>query len=130
MMNIPPATAAPARRQKLCTPSTDVQPPSPAPSPPGYDYYLSTPPDSFSHQRSLARLGSVTESASLIQAARQVRLIDTRQASAPLWMLLVTIVEASIESTCHPSRKLALISCWVTRLGPQSPGWRSLKHSM
>jgi hypothetical protein len=48
MMNIPPATAAPDRRQKLCTPSTDVQPPSPAPSPPGYDYYLSTPPDSFS----------------------------------------------------------------------------------
>ena len=48
MMSIPPARAAPAWRQKLCTPSTDVQPPSPAPSPPGYDYYLSTPPDSFS----------------------------------------------------------------------------------
>ena len=82
------------------------------------------------HQTSLARLGSVTELASPAQVARQVRLMDTRQASAPFGRLLVAIVEASIESTCHPSRKLALISSWVTRLGPQSPGWRSLKHSM
>jgi hypothetical protein len=48
MMNIPPAPAAPGWRQEFCTPSTNVQLPSPAPSPPSYDYYLSTPPDSFS----------------------------------------------------------------------------------
>ena len=64
------------------------------------------------------------------QGAGQLRLMDTRQASAPLGSMLMSILEASIESTCHPSRKLALISSWVTRLGPQSPGWRSLKHSM
>ena len=64
------------------------------------------------------------------QGAGQLRLMDTRQASAPLGSMLMSILQASIESTCHPSRKLALISSWVTRLGPQSPGWRSLKHSM
>ena len=64
------------------------------------------------------------------QGAGQLRLMDTRQASAPLGSMLMSILEASIESTCHPSRKLALISSWVTRLGPQLPGWRSLKHSM
>src|SRR5208283_2032714 len=64
------------------------------------------------------------------QGAGQPRLMDTRQASAPLGSMLMSILEGSIECTCHPSRKLALISSWVTRLGPQSPGWRSLKHSI
>jgi hypothetical protein len=79
--------------------------------------------------RNHRELRQITESASPTGDAGQLRLMDTRQASAPLGILLVAIVEASIDSTCHPSRKLALISSWVTRRGPQSPGWRSLKHS-
>jgi len=31
---------------------------------------------------------------------------------------------------CQPCLKLSRISAWVTRLGPQEPGSRSLKHIM
>jgi hypothetical protein len=58
------------------------------------------------------------------------RLMAARHASAPLGSMVMSILALSIESTRHPSAKLALISSWVTRLGPQSPGWRSLKHNM
>jgi hypothetical protein len=60
----------------------------------------------------------------------QIRVIEARQAIAPLGSIVMSILAFSIESTCQPSAKLALISSLLTRLGPQSPGWRSLKQSM
>jgi hypothetical protein len=36
---------------------------------------------------------------------------------------------ATIESTVHPVAKVARISACVTRRGPSSPGWCSLKQS-
>jgi hypothetical protein len=49
-------------------------------------------------------------------------MIVASQARAPSGSMVMSIVAGSIESTCHPSSKLALISSWVIRRGPQSPG--------
>jgi hypothetical protein len=46
---------------------------------------------------------------------------------APRWTA-VSISTGSIESTRHPSAKMARISSWVIRRGPSTPGCRSLKH--
>jgi len=62
--------------------------------------------------------------------ATQARVMAASQARAPVGLKVMSILAGSIESTCHPSSKLALISSWVIRRGPKAPGWRSLKHSM
>src|SRR5258708_2017410 len=59
--------------------------------------------------------------------ADHVRVADTSHAWAPAGSTVTSILDGSIESTLHPSEKLALISAWLMRRGPQSPGWRSLK---
>jgi len=59
-----------------------------------------------------------------------VRVIAALHARTPAGSRVTSKVAASIESTRHPRAKLDLISCWRMRRGPQSPGWRSLKHSM
>jgi hypothetical protein len=52
----------------------------------------------------------------------QSRVMEASQASAPVGMKVTAIALASIESTRQPSPKLALISPWVTRRGPNVPG--------
>jgi hypothetical protein len=63
-------------------------------------------------------------------ATGQVRVTTDNQACAPLGSMVMSRTAASIVSTRHPSAKLVRISSRVTRRGPQSPGWRSLKHNM
>ena len=52
------------------------------------------------------------------------------QLRAPSGSIVISSLEASIDSMSHPSAKLDSISALLTRRGPQSPGCRSLKHSM
>ena len=63
------------------------------------------------------------------QATAASRVIAARQAKTPSGANVAIMRASSIESTRHPSAKLAWISFSVTRLGPNSPGWRSLKQS-
>lgn len=41
---------------------------------------------------------------------------------------LISKVSASMLATARPSPKAARSSSWLTRRGPASPGWRSLKQ--
>jgi hypothetical protein len=52
------------------------------------------------------------------------------QARTPSEPIVVSISASSMESTRHPSAKLALISSYATRRGAESPGCSSLKQSM
>ena len=63
-------------------------------------------------------------------AHAQVLVRAASQARMPSGSVVTSIVLGSIESTCQPSANAALISSRVTLCGPQSPGCRSLKHSM
>ena len=60
----------------------------------------------------------------------QVLTIELSQACAPSGSMVMSMVAASIDSMRQPAEKLALISFRLTRRGPHSPGWRSLKHNM
>lgn len=60
----------------------------------------------------------------------QIRAIDASQARALPGSIVISILDGSIASTSQPSTKLSRISSCRMRRGPQSPGSRSLKHSM
>ena len=60
----------------------------------------------------------------------QIRAIDASQARALPGSIVISILDGSIASTSQPSTKLSRISSSRMRRGPQSPGSRSLKHSM
>src|SRR5207249_1113296 len=60
----------------------------------------------------------------------QARAITDSHACTGSVLIVISRGAGSIDSTRQPSAKLEWISAWVTRRGPQSPGWRSLKHSM
>src|ERR1019366_4740391 len=65
-----------------------------------------------------------------IQAAHQFTRVNTaRHAKAPSGANVTLMRASSIESTLHPSAKLTHSSSLETRLGPNSPGMRSLKQS-
>ncbi len=58
----------------------------------------------------------------------QRRSIDASQACAPLSSIVTANIAGSIDLIDQPSTKAARSSACDTRRGPQSPGWRSLKH--
>ena len=58
----------------------------------------------------------------------QRRSMVASQAWAPLSSIVTANVAGSIDLIDQPSRKAARSSVCDTRRGPQSPGWRSLKH--
>jgi len=52
------------------------------------------------------------------------------QARAPAGSQVRSMTADSMDSILHPVENATRISSCVTRRGPQSPGWRSLKQSM
>src|SRR5580704_18227086 len=54
----------------------------------------------------------------------------TCQAKAPAASHVSSITAESMDSIRLPAENATRISSSVTRRGPQSPGWWSLKHSM
>jgi len=54
--------------------------------------------------------------------------IVASQAWAPLSSIVTAKIAGSIDLIDQPSTKAARSSACDTRRGPQSPGWRSLKH--
>jgi hypothetical protein len=54
--------------------------------------------------------------------------IVASQAWAPLSSIVTANIAGSIDLIDQPSTKAARSSARDTRRGPQSPGWRSLKH--
>ena len=58
----------------------------------------------------------------------QRRSIVASQAWAPLSSIVTANIAGSIDLIDQPSTKAARSSACDTRRGPQSPGWRSLKH--
>jgi len=75
-------------------------------------------PDFDRHKRALGPHGD------------QIRVSATSQPCAPSGLKVISRTDSSIESTRQPSAKARRTSSWRTRLGPQSPGCRSLKQSM
>ncbi len=74
----------------------------------------STSPDSRPHKRP--------------RGIDQRRSIVASQAWAPLSSIVTANIAGSIDLIDQPSTKAARSSACDTRRGPQSPGWRSLKH--
>ena len=62
------------------------------------------------------------------RAIDQRRSIVASQAWAPLSSIVTANFAGSIDLIDQPSTKAARSSACDTRRGPQSPGWRSLKH--
>lgn len=60
----------------------------------------------------------------------QTRSIVASQAWAPLSSIVTANIAGSMDVIDQPSTKAARSSACDTRRGPQSPGWRSLKHIM
>lgn len=59
-----------------------------------------------------------------------LRMAATCQAKAPAGSQVRSMTVDSMDSMLHPEENATRISSCVTRRGPQSPGWRSLKQSM
>jgi hypothetical protein len=62
------------------------------------------------------------------QTTRQRRSMVASHAWEPLSSIVTANIAGSIDLIDQPSTKAARSSACDTRRGPQSPGWRSLKH--
>src|ERR1700730_5971113 len=60
----------------------------------------------------------------------QTRSIIASQAWAPFWSIVTANIAGSMALIDQPSTKAARSWALDARRGPQSPGWRSLKHIM